>query len=188
MDNFTIMLADDHAMFRKGIRRLIDSRKGMKVVGEANDREGLLRALQKQVPDMVILDISMPDSSGMAGGAGLVLLREVKEMHPAILVLMLTMHTDLEYLNVALDSGASGYLLKEDSDIELFDAISRIREGGEYVTQRLARKQSAYLKDVQNGKVRPTKDELSLRESQVLKQIGEGMTNREIANFLNISV
>ncbi len=182
MKIFRIMLADDHAMFRKGVKRLIDARKGMRVVGEASDGAGLIDKLTRITTDMVILDISMP------GPTGFVLLREIKETWPDILVLMLTMHKDLEYLDVALNKGASGYLLKEDSDIELFDAIEQIRAGGQYITRDLAEGRLEYVRAVHDGKIVSSKDALTLREGQVLKLIAEGMPNKDIASLLNISI
>lgn len=182
MKSFEIMLADDHAMFRKGMRRLIDGRKGMKVVGEAPDGEKLLKDLEKLTPDMVILDISMP------GLNGFVLLGELQKRFPDILVLMLTMHKDLEYLDVAMSRGARGYLLKEDSDIELFDAIDTIRKGGKYITRNLAEQMAEYIRAKQDGKIDAMKDNLTLREGQVLKLIAEGMSNKDIAALLSISI
>ncbi len=182
MKTYRIMLADDHAMFRKGVKQLIDAQKGMRVVGEASDGVGLIEKLKTITTDMVILDISMP------GPSGFVLLREIKNTWPHILVLMLTMHKDLEYLDVAMNKGASGYLLKEDSDLELFDAIEQIRAGNQYITRNLAEEMSDYLRAVQNGKPSSSKDALTLREGQVLKLIAEGMANKDIASLLNISI
>ena len=182
MKQYRIILADDHAMFRKGMKRLIDGKPGLKVVGEANDGSELLRCMSRLKPDMVILDVSMPG----IGGIGAV--REIRLKYPKVKVLMLTMHKNTEYLYVALATGAKGYLLKEDSDIELFTAIETIQNGGEYVTRCLAGELAEDLCNLQRGKGRLPLEPLSIRERQILKLIAEGRANREVAEFLQISI
>ena len=125
---YRIILADDHVIFRQGMKRLIDAEPGLEVVGEASDGHELLQCLQDGEPDMAILDISMP---GM-GGIGMT--REIRRQYPRVKVLILTMHNNSEYLYAAIATGAHGYLLKEDSDIELFKAIKSIRNNKTYIT------------------------------------------------------
>ncbi|MCX5893141.1 MAG: response regulator transcription factor, partial [Deltaproteobacteria bacterium] len=110
---FSIILADDHTMFRRGVRRIIQSISDTEVVGEASDGFELLELLKKTSPDLVIMDISMPNLRGLEAT------REIKIINPAVKVLILTMHKDKEYLYHAFSAGAEGYLLKEDADSEL---------------------------------------------------------------------
>jgi DNA-binding NarL/FixJ family response regulator len=133
MKKYTIVLADDHVIMRECIERLIDTQAGLAVVGQAGDGHELLDLLQRTTPDMVILDISMPGLLGTEAA------REIHNRYPDIQVLMLTMHKDKEFLSMALKAGASGYLLKEDSGDELLRAITRIRRGETYLSQKLAK-------------------------------------------------
>ena len=122
MKPYQIILADDHALFRQGIKRIIEENEGLKVIGEAGDGFECLDLLKGLNPDMAILDISMPKLRGIEAT------REIKKSHPEIHILILTMFKDLEYLYHAINVGADGYLLKEDADEELFTAIESIRK------------------------------------------------------------
>ena len=172
MEGYRIMLADDHALFRQGLRKIIDGVADLEVAGEAGDGLQLLSILQAMVPHLVIMDISMPRLRGIEA------LREVKRRHPAVKVLVLSMHR--EYLHQALSAGAEGYLLKEDADRELFCAIDRIRHGRTYISPRL-REELAEDED-------SVPDPLSARETEVLNLIATGKSNRDIAATLYISV
>ena len=184
MTSYGIVLADDHVLVRQGLRRIIEERADLEVIGEANDGLELLTLLKERVPDMVILDIFMPNLRGIEA------IQEIKKIHPDVKVLILTMHRDKEYLYLALSSGAKGYLLKEDADKELFSAIEKIRQGKTYISPYFSQDLIDDL--VQIGR-RDTKsvlevDSLTLREREVLKLIAEGKSSKEIANLLFISV
>ena len=184
MTSYEIVLADDHVLVRQGLRRIIEEREDLEVIGEANDGLELLTLLKERVPDMVILDIFMPNLRGIEA------IQEIKKIHPDVKVLILTMHRDKEYLYLALSSGAKGYLLKEDADKELFSAIEKIRQGKTYISPYFS--QDVIDDLVQIGR-RDTKsvlevDSLTLREREVLKLIAEGKSSKEIANLLFISV
>jgi DNA-binding NarL/FixJ family response regulator len=129
---FSILLADDHVMFRRGVRRIIQSIGDVEVVGEASDGLELLQLLKKTTPNLIILDISMPNLRGLEAT------REIKIINPEVKVLILTMHKDKEYLYHAFSAGADGYLLKEDADSELIAAIDTLRKGGTYVSPLLS--------------------------------------------------
>ncbi len=129
---FSILLADDHVMFRRGVRRIIQSIDDVEVVGEASDGFELLELLKKSSPQLIILDISMPNLRGLEAT------REIKIINPAVKVLILTMHKDKEYLYHAFSAGAEGYLLKEDADSELISAIDTLRKGGTYISPLLS--------------------------------------------------
>ena len=181
MDPYRIVLADDHALLRHGIKTIIEGGEGMVVVGEASDGLELLEVLKGITSDMVILDISM------SGLRGIEATSEIKMIYPEVKVLMLTMHKRKEYFYHALSAGADGYLLKEDTATELFSAIKMIREGGVYVSPFF----SAELKEdvakmCRNGGELPV-EHLTTREREVLKLIAEGKSSKEIADLLFIS-
>lgn len=183
-DRYRIALADDHAMFRKGLKGILQSREGLDVIGEAGDGLELLHLLSELTPDMVILDISMPNLRGIEA------IHEVRTAHPDIKILVLTMHKEREYLHKAVSLGADGYLLKEDADPELFSAIDRIRQGKIYVSPRLSEGMVEDWAQVRRGEIKPgfETESLTTRESEVLKLIAEGKSNREIGELLFISV
>lgn len=176
-----IVIADDHVMFRQGMKALIDEKPDLEVVGEAGDGFELLKLLDRLKPNMVILDVSMP------GLGGIEATREIKKKYPRLIILILSMHRNKEYLYHAISAGARGYLLKEDSDVELFSAIDTIRKGGVYVTQLMAGDVAEDLSYAVQGKMQPRSDLLTDRETQVLKLVAEGKSNREIADLLHIS-
>ena len=182
MRTYRIILADDHVIFRQGMKRLIDEGTGLEVVGEANNGTELFKKMKELKPDMVLLDISMPNSSGID------VAREIKKQHSGVKILILTMHKNKEYLYHAMSAGAHGYLLKEDSDIELFSAIEKIRSGGFYVTRILTEEVAGDLSNIfeEDGKV--AMNVLTRREKEVLRLIAEGKPNKEIAEILSISI
>jgi len=176
------VLADDHKMFRLGVKKIIDETEDLEVVGEVGDGLQLLRLLKKSTPQMVILDISMPNLRGIEAA------REVKIINPDIKILILTMHKNKEYLYHCLSAGAEGYLLKEDTDTELFSAIETIRQGGIYVSPFLSMDVAVDLAQIHTGTQRPPLERLTVREREVLTLIAGGKSRREIAELLFISV
>jgi len=181
---FSILLADDHTMFRRGVRKIIQGIVGTEVVGEAGDGFELLELLKKTSPHLVIMDISMPNLRGLEAT------REVKIINPAVKVLILTMHKEKEYLYHAFSAGAEGYLLKEDADSELLSAIDTLRRGGTYISPLL----SSQLADLFMQKTRPSAEQLAFpgelltnRERQIIKLIAEGKSSKEMADLLFIS-
>jgi len=182
VNTYSVVLADDHLLFREGMKRLIEEMPGLEVIGEASDGMELLDLLRRLNPDLAILDISMPNLRGIEAA------HEIKMAYPHIKILILTMHKSKEYLYHAISAGAQGYLLKEDSDLELLSAIETIRAGGTYITRPLAGELAKDLSQIYNGKAHILRDPLTTREKEVLKLIAEGKTNTEIANLLFISV
>jgi DNA-binding NarL/FixJ family response regulator len=128
MAPYRIVLAEDHVLVRQGIKRIIQETGDMKVIGEAGDGLELLQLLEKISPDLVILDISMPRLRGLE------VMKKIKELHPGVKVLILTMHKEKEFLRQALVDGADGYMLKEDADLELYSAIQAIRHGKKFIS------------------------------------------------------
>ena len=172
MANYRVVLADDHTMFRQGLRKLLDGVAGLEVVAEAGDGEELLSVLDTAGPDMVILDMSMPKLSGVEA------LHLLKAKHPDVKILVLSMHK--EYLNRALAAGANGYLLKEDAPKELFSAIDNISEGLVFLSPRLTEEAMAE----RHLRTNP----LTAREEQVVGLIAKGKSSKEIAEELSVSV
>jgi DNA-binding NarL/FixJ family response regulator len=184
MASYSIVLADDHVLVRQGLRRLLESMDDLEVVGEANDGLDLLQLLKQVTPQMVILDIFMPNLRGIEA------ITEIKTIRPDVKILILTMHRDKEYLYLALSAGAKGYLLKEDAARDLFSAIAEVRQGKTYISPYFS---DMVVNDVVqivkgNAKVIFETDPLTSREREVLKLIAEGKSSKEIANLLFISV
>ena len=182
MGTYRIVLADDHPLFRQGIKKIIEEKKDLKVVGGVSDGIELCGFLKKVPPDMVIMEIAMPNLRGIEAT------REAKVICPHVKVLILTMYNNPEYLHHSLDAGADGYLLKEDSDRELFAAIQKIRKGKIYVSKRLASEMPKKPGKQRAGDGIPPQDPLTRREREVLKLVSEGKSNREVAKLLSISV
>lgn len=182
MTRYTIVLADDHAMMREGIRKLIDAVEELEVVGEAGNGLALLNMLKKRSPDMVILDISMPGMRGLEAA------REIKALNPDIHILILSMHKSEEFLSMAMAAGVRGYLLKEDSGEELLAAIDRIRNGKTYLSKKLASEFPEAIISICRGNHGTPPDPLTPREHHVLQLIAEGHTDRQISDKLCISV
>ena len=181
---FKILLADDHVMFRRGVRKIIQGMDDVEVVGEASDGLELLRLLKDLNPNLVIMDISMPNLRGLEAT------REIKCADARVKVLILTMHKDREYLYHALTAGAEGYLLKEDADGELIAAIETLRKGGTFISSLL----STQMADIFVEKFRPggepftaPEEPLTVREREIIKLIAEGKSSKEIGQLLFIS-
>ena len=182
MASYSVVLADDHLLFREGMKLLIERMPDVEVVGEAGDGLELLDLLKELAPDMAIIDIAMPNLRGIEAA------REIKMINPLTKVLILTMHKSKEYLYHSISAGADGYLLKEDSDVELLTAIDKIRNGETYVTRILAGELAGDLSQIYRGKSPVPRELLTTREREVLKMVSEGKSNNEIAALLSISV
>jgi DNA-binding NarL/FixJ family response regulator len=178
MDVCSIVLADDHIMFRQGVKRIIEETPGLEVVGEANDGLELLSLLKVQLPDLVLLDISMPHLRGLEAT------REIKRLYPRVKVIFLTMHRTKEFLQQALKAGAEGFLLKEDADFELLRAIQTVMGGKKFISTLL----STEMADLALREQPADPDPLSPREKTIVKLLVEGKTPKEIADLLYISV
>ena len=175
MDPYTIILADDHAMLREGIRKIIERIKDVQISGEVNDGLELLEVLKRSSPNLVILDISMPNLRGLEA------IREIKKTYPQVKVLVLTMHKKKEFLRQALRDGADGFLLKEDAGSELIRAVQTVRSGGKYLSPLLSGVLTSLAVEEEKTEV------LTMRERAVLKLLAEGKRTQEIAAALYIS-
>ena len=175
-----IVLADDHVLVRQGIRKLIEESPDLQVVGEASDGSELLELLRNVKADLAILDITMPNISGIEAT------QRVKAIYPGLKVLILTMHKGRELLEHAIAAGANGYLLKEDAPRELLNAIKTIQQGEVYISPLIV----PYLKEfyVQRHRKVNQPDLLTARETEVLKLVAEGKSSKEIAAMLCLSI
>jgi two-component system, NarL family, response regulator NreC len=179
-----VMIVDDHAILRAGLRMLVNAQADMEVVSEAPDGEKAVQEVQETKPDVTLLDLTMPRVGGMKA------LQEIARNCRQTRVLVLTMHDDPAYLRSALAAGASGYLLKRAVDAELIAAIRAVHRGGIFVDPRLA---TVLVQDVlakKGAKVDPTQpvNILSDRELQVLSLVARGYTSSQIAKQIFVSV
>jgi two-component system response regulator NreC len=177
-----ILIADDHAIVRAGLRALIQSESAMmELVGEATGGYETIELVEKVQPNVLVLDLSMPDLDGIA------VTKKIAPQFPSLKILMLTLHEDEALLRAALKAGASGYILKRAAETELISAIHTILRGDLYVDPSLVRK---LLSDESSAAVVQSQstETLTPRETEVLKLIVQGYTNRQIGEELNISV
>lgn len=183
MPPIRILISDDHAILRSGLRMLLNAEEGVEVVGEATRGEEALTLVAELQPDLVLMDISMPGMGGIEATA------EIKRLYPQIKVLVLTMHENEAYLFRTIKAGGSGYVLKKAADTELIDAIHQVMAGGAFLRPSVAKALAQdYLERVSAGEATDTYDTLTEREREILKLIAEGHTNPEIARLLVISV
>lgn len=174
-----ILLADDHRMVREGIRCLLENVPEFNVVGEAADGYECISLVNKTKPNIVLLDIDMPDMNGIEA------LRVIKEQKMICKVIMLTRHNEIDYLMKALEIGCDGYILKESSFETLLKAIFKVYSDNKYIEPNMMPLLNANLEEKSNVKKRIS--ELTKREIDVLKMIASGAFNKEIASTLNIS-
>ena len=177
-----VLLADDHVVVREGLKRLIDEQPDILVVGEAGDGAATIQKVQELKPDVVVMDISMP------GMNGLVATKKLKELHPDIVIVTLTRHADDAYLQELLRAGASGYVLKQSAPSELTQAIRAAAAGGQYLDSTLTARVTAGFIGREGRRLTQPGAAPSERESEVLRLIAFGYSNKEIANQLALSV
>ena len=181
MTKTKIIIADDHAVLRAGLKMLLNAQEDMLVVGEATNGQEALATVREHLPDLLLLDISMPKTDGLQ------ILSQVKHAHPNVRVLILTMHEEEGYLRRALEAGAAGYCPKSAADAELISAIRAVMRGNVYIhpshTRVLLDKMIAPASEAMAPSA-----ELSEREHAVLKLIALGHTNQDIAVQLSLSV
>jgi DNA-binding NarL/FixJ family response regulator len=178
-----VILADDHILVRRGLRRILEEKPNIEIAGEVGDGLELLNALNKIEPDLIILDITMPNLRGIEA------IPEIRHVRPEAKVLMLTMHKEEEYLYQAISAGADGYLLKEDAEKELFSAIDSIQDGKIYISPGLADQSMQNWARLRRGEDSSyNAEELTVRQREILKMIAEGKSNKEIGDLLCISV
>jgi two-component system response regulator NreC len=174
-----VLVVDDHAVVRSGLRALLEREEDIECSGEAGNAADAVREARYQQPDVVVLDVTMPDQSGIEA------LPTIRSAAPETKVLVLSMHDDPSYLREAFAAGAQGYVLKEAADTEIVNAVREVASGGSYVHPTLGARLVAAEAE---AKARADEDPLSDREREVLRLLALGHTNQEIAKSLFISV
>jgi len=172
-----VLLADDHALIRQGLKTLLETR-GFQVVGEASDGQETLRAIEKTRPDVAIVDISMPVLNGIDAA------RELKKSSPRTKIIVLTQHDEDQYVTEALRAGVKGYVLKSQAAQDLVHAIEEVCRGSVYLSPNISR----VVVDAYLSRTYVSTDPLSGRERQVLQLVGEGKSTKDISLHLGISV
>jgi DNA-binding NarL/FixJ family response regulator len=173
-----VLLADDHTILRRGVRMLLDSQPDLEVVGEARNGREALELARELGPDVVVMDVSMPEMNGIEGT------RQICEELPAVKVVGLSMHSDAVYVREILRAGARGYLLKDSEDEDLLRAIRAVSRGEAFLSPAVS---DAVLADYRKHVANPI-DQLTSREREILTLIADGKSNKEIATALNLSV
>jgi DNA-binding NarL/FixJ family response regulator len=180
MRKLRILLADDHALVRSGIRALLEAQPDIEVVGEADDGREAIRLAAELIPDVAIIDIAMPELNGIDT------LRQIFDACPNIKVLACSMYSDLPYIVQSLRLGACGYLMKNSAKDDLIRAVQAARAGKCFLSlDATTQLVEGFVRKVDNEE---TKDSLTSREREILQLIAEGKTNKEIANILHLSL
>ncbi|MCJ7578592.1 MAG: response regulator transcription factor [candidate division Zixibacteria bacterium] len=183
MGKIRLLVADDHKIFRQGIKKLLEEEKDLQVVGEAKDGREAVKKAEELKPDIVLMDVAMADLNGMEAT------RQIKKALPDTKILMLTMHKNEEYVLQSFQAGACAYVLKEGAVEELVSAIHSVYNDKSYLSPTISKTVvDAYLRKMETGKMETPFDLLTDREREVLQLIAEGYTNREVAKSLYISV
>jgi DNA-binding NarL/FixJ family response regulator len=179
----SIVIAEDHTIIREGLRALLSSDPEFEIVGEAADGIEAIKVVERLAPNLVIMDLSMPKMNGIAA------IREIKRIAPETKILVLTVHTNEEYILASFQAGSNGYVLKYASHAELVLAIRTVLSGQPYLTPAAsAVVLEAYLDGQKGSDGEPFCRSLTARETEVLKLIAEGYRNKQIADLLGISV
>lgn len=178
-----IVIAEDYTILREGLRALISSNPDLEVVGEAEDGKDAIQRVEQLSPDLILVDLSMPRTNGVDA------IREIKRRCPETKVVALTVHKAEEYILAALEAGADGYVLKDATHAELMTAIKTVLGGKSYLSPGVSERViQGYLEGRKGVKPSSSWETLTNRERQVLKLIAEGYKNREIGDYLCVSV
>ncbi len=183
MQSIRILLADDHAIMRDGLRAMLERQPDMAVVAEAADGREAVRLAEEHEPDVVVMDIGMPSMNGIEAT------RRIVSTSPRCAVVILSMHQDEGYVLRALKAGARGYLLKDSLRADVIEAIRSVARGRSFLTRKIGRLlQEEYVRELESRGLEDSYDLLTDREREILQLVAEGRTNKEVASTLNVSV
>jgi two-component system, NarL family, response regulator NreC len=182
MSEIRIVLADDHTLVRHGLRLMIEREQGLKVVAEASNGKEAVLAVESSLPHVIVMDLAMPMLNGIEAA------RQIHLKHPTTSIVVLSMHSDESYVLRALKAGARAYLLKDSADADLINAIRAVTEGKAFFSPAISRVLvEDYVRQLQQKGVEDSYELLTSREREVLQLLGEGKSNKEVAQLLNLS-
>lgn len=182
MSKVKVLIADDHGIVRKGLRLQLEQHKEFEVVGEASDGREAVRQAEELGPDIVVMDIAMPNLNGIQATA------QIVKKNPKVGVIILSMHSDESYVTRSLSAGARGYLLKDSADIDLYRAVQVVAQGKSFFSPAIANTLlEDYMRQLQQRGLEDTYDLLTDREKEVFQMLAEGKSNKDIAQDLNLS-
>ncbi len=182
MARLRVLLADDHKLMRSGLRLLLDQQPEFTVVGEADDGLQAVEKTQTLKPDVVVMDIGMPNLNGIEAA------RKIKELRPDAAIVMLSMHSDEGYVLRALRAGARGYLLKDSAEGDLVRAVQAVSEGKSYFSPAVSKVLlEDYMRKLQRTGSEDSYDLLTPREREILQLVAEGKSNKDVASLLSLS-
>lgn len=183
MNPIRILLADDHTVMRNGLRLLLERQRNLTVVGEASDGREAVRLAEQLSPEVVVMDIAMPNLNGIEAA------RQIGATNPHIAIVILSMHSDESYVIRALKAGARAYLLKDSAEGDLIAAIHAITDGKSFFSPAISRiLVEDYMRQLEQKHVEDTYELLTAREREILQLLAEGKTNKEVAAMLNLSI
>jgi two-component system, NarL family, response regulator NreC len=183
MSNIRVLLADDHTIMRKGLRLLLERQPNITVVGEASDGRECVELAQAEKPDVVVMDLAMPNLNGIEAA------RQIVAQNPAIAVAVLSMHSDESYVIRALKAGARAYLLKDSAESDLIGAIQALSDGKSFFSPAISRLLvEDYMRALERKGADDSYELLTTREREILQLLAEGKSNKEVANMLNLSL
>ena len=183
MNPIRILLADDHNVMRRGLRLLLERQPGLAVVAEASDGRQALEHAEATKPDVAVLDIAMPNLSGIEAA------QRISDLLPQTAIVILSMHADEGYVLRALKAGVKGYLLKDSAEADLIDAIKAVHAGKAFFSPEISRMLvEDYMREIRARRVEDSYDLLTSREREVLQLLAEGKSNKDIAAQLNLSL
>ncbi|MGE5322954.1 MAG: response regulator transcription factor [Actinomycetota bacterium] len=182
MSKVRILIADDHGIVRKGLRLQLEQNPDFEVVGEAADGREALRLTEELTPNVVVMDIAMPNLNGIQATA------QIAKRNPHTSVIILSMHSDESYLTRALASGAKGYLLKGSADVDLNRAVEAVAQGKSFFSPSIADTlREDYMRQLQQRGLQDSYDLLTDREKEIFQLLAEGKSNKEVATTLDLS-